>query len=271
MEASPWTRVIGLPGSNQRGPGVPWIRSRCIAPCGPATRAKMASFNRPRMLPTVSSLGDRTQRRIHVGEQQRRAEELLHAGQRPGSALAVTGRGPHPQVSVADVVELGHGEAEVRAAGEATAAPRVAVGIVEPALADRVTASELDDQHRQLATGVGRPGVVEVDDAQGPVGGTPEVVGPEVEVAGLHAFHRVRIDSTSTRRGSSSARRSTYGAAAARDALSTARHSRSPIGAWNHSSTPPSGARRTACRAASSEPTDAGSNQGSGSARSTQV
>src|SRR3954452_8923582 len=167
MEASPWTRVIGLPGSNQRGPGVPWIRSRCIAPCGPATRAKMASFNRPRMLPTVSSLGDRTQRRIHVGEQQRRAEELLHAGQRPGPALAVTGRGPHPQVSVADVVELGHGESEVRAAGEATAAPRVAVGIVEPALADRVTASELDDQHRELATGVGRPGVVEVDDAQG--------------------------------------------------------------------------------------------------------
>ena len=35
-------------GSNQRGPGVPWIRSRCRAPSGPATRRNSASARRSR-------------------------------------------------------------------------------------------------------------------------------------------------------------------------------------------------------------------------------
>ena len=81
MDASPWTRVIGLPEGNQRGPGVPWIRSRCIVPCGPATRAKMASFSRPRMFPTRLSLGDRTQRRVDIREEEGLAQELLDPGQ----------------------------------------------------------------------------------------------------------------------------------------------------------------------------------------------
>ena len=42
IDASPCTRVIGLPGSNQRGPSRPWIRSRCRGPSGPATRANSA-------------------------------------------------------------------------------------------------------------------------------------------------------------------------------------------------------------------------------------
>ena len=37
IEASPCTRVIGLPASNQRGPSRKWIRSRCRGPSGPAT------------------------------------------------------------------------------------------------------------------------------------------------------------------------------------------------------------------------------------------
>src|SRR4051794_4580548 len=37
IDASPCTRVIGLPASNQRGPSRKWIRSRCLGPSGPAT------------------------------------------------------------------------------------------------------------------------------------------------------------------------------------------------------------------------------------------
>src|SRR5689334_7272613 len=51
IDASPWTRMIGLPGSNHRGPGRWWIRSRARSPSGPATRSKSAA---PRLVRTLS-------------------------------------------------------------------------------------------------------------------------------------------------------------------------------------------------------------------------
>src|SRR4051794_2587038 len=48
IEASPCTRVIGLPAGNHRGPGVPWMRSRCRAPSGPATRRNSSAPRRSR-------------------------------------------------------------------------------------------------------------------------------------------------------------------------------------------------------------------------------
>jgi hypothetical protein len=55
MDASPWTTVIGLPSGNQRGPGVPWMRSRWRGPSGPATRSNRARPSRSR-IPTPPSL-----------------------------------------------------------------------------------------------------------------------------------------------------------------------------------------------------------------------
>ncbi len=51
IAASPCTLPMGLAGSNQRGPGVPWIRSRCRAPSGPATRRNNAWPSRLRTVP----------------------------------------------------------------------------------------------------------------------------------------------------------------------------------------------------------------------------
>ena len=53
-----------------------------------------------------------------------------------------------------------------------------------------VAPAELEQHHRQLAARVGRPAVVEVDHAQVTAGGAAQVVGPQVEVAGLHRRHR---------------------------------------------------------------------------------
>ena len=50
MLASPCTRAIALSGSNHRGPGRPWMRSRCRGPSGPATRANTAAPSRSRVV-----------------------------------------------------------------------------------------------------------------------------------------------------------------------------------------------------------------------------
>src|SRR5689334_2387657 len=48
IDASPWTRPIGEPGANQRGPGVPWTRWRLRGPSGPATLLKSSAPRRSR-------------------------------------------------------------------------------------------------------------------------------------------------------------------------------------------------------------------------------
>lgn len=57
IDASPCTRRIGDPGSNQRGPGVPWMRSRVAGPLGPATRSKTRRCTCERAAATGVTLG----------------------------------------------------------------------------------------------------------------------------------------------------------------------------------------------------------------------
>ena len=57
IDASPWTRVIGDPGSNQRSSSR--LRSRCrvALPSVPAMRSKIAPPNARRTPATASSMG----------------------------------------------------------------------------------------------------------------------------------------------------------------------------------------------------------------------
>ncbi len=64
---------------------------------------------------------------------------------------------------MADVVELGYREPEVGPVAGPAGPAGVEVRVVKRALALGVATAELEDHHRDLAGGVARAGVVEVD------------------------------------------------------------------------------------------------------------
>ena len=118
-------RVIGLPGGNQRGPGVPWMRSRCVG----AVRPGHAQEQRPAESLADAHPAERTgggsasqvsspTSRSTSGSRNGCAEELLDPGERPGPRLGVARGEPHRQMAVADVVQLGDGHREVGPTGD---------------------------------------------------------------------------------------------------------------------------------------------------------
>ncbi len=106
------------------------------------------------------------------------------------SAAEVAGVEPAAQLHRPDVPELGDQQGEVGGRTHSAGPAGIAVGRVQRCDPLGAGPGEVEEHHRELAGRVAGTAVVPVQQAQLAARGGPEVVEPQVEVAGLDRFHR---------------------------------------------------------------------------------
>ena len=189
-----------------RGHGVPSTRRRTTGPASSRrrTRCGHSSPSASRSSTAGTCTGGTTSRkhgparrlsRRRAGGQpgQQRLDRL--AGQRtvevladPGLVVGAVGVGPGDEPAAAalleDVGQLGDRHREVRRRLDPAGAAGLRVRVADRSRTRRVVARVLDEDAGELLRRVGEAGVVEVEDAQPAVRRPPDVVGPEVAMAG---------------------------------------------------------------------------------------